>query len=330
MKKYNVMLTVDQIQKLVNDYVDNQKFKGNPEELYAPIEYILRQGGKRMRPTLCLLACELFGGDIEDCMVPAVAAEIFHNFTLVHDDIMDQAPLRRGMETIYKKWGSDVAILSGDTMLIKAFQYVLNTDNKYRYDVFAELCKVALEVCEGQQLDLNFESRDDVTLEEYLEMIRLKTAVLLGSVLKIGAIVAGANEKNQEAIYDFGVHLGMAFQLQDDVFDCYGDVEVFGKMIGGDISDNKKTYLYLYALDISSEEDKKELCELFKMPKGRDDDKIRKVLEIYDKCAVKDKVLAKIEQYYESAKTYLAGLDVAEERKSVLYDYAEYLYKRNK
>ena len=325
------MYTIDEIQKKINDYIDNQKFEGNPEELYAPIEYILRQGGKRLRPTLCLLACDLFGGNMEDCMVPAVAAEIFHNFTLVHDDIMDQAPLRRGMETIYKKWGSDVAILSGDTMLIKAFQYVLNTDNKYRYEVFAELCKVALEVCEGQQLDLNFETRDDVTLDEYLEMIRLKTAVLLGSVLKIGAIVAGADEESQKIIYDFGVDIGMAFQLQDDVLDCYADVDVFGKMIGGDISDNKKTYLYLYALDMADEEDEKTLCELFKMPKGRDEEKIKKVLEIYDKYAVKHEVLAEIEEMFNVAiMDLITKLDVATERKDVLLDYAKYLYNRNK
>ena len=325
------MYTIDEIQKLINDYIDNQKFEGEPKELYAPIEYILRQGGKRLRPTLCLLACDLFGGNIEECMVPAVAAEIFHNFTLVHDDIMDQAPLRRGMETIYKKWGSDVAILSGDTMLIKAFQYVLNTDNKYRYEVFAELCKVALEVCEGQQLDLNFETRDDVTLKEYLEMIRLKTAVLLGSVLKIGAIVAGADKKSQDVIYEFGVEIGMAFQLQDDILDCYADVDVFGKMIGGDISDNKKTYLYLYALDMAIDEDEKELRKLFKMPKGRDEEKIKRVLEIYDKYAVKHEVLAEIEEMFDCAIMRLVTeLDVDAERKNVLLDYAKYLYNRNK
>ena len=325
------MYTIEEIQKLINDYIDNQKFEGEPKELYAPIEYILRQGGKRLRPTLCLLACDLFGGNVEDCMVPAVAAEIFHNFTLVHDDIMDQAPLRRGLETIYKKWGSDVAILSGDTMLIKAFQYVLNTDNKYRYEVFAELCKVALEVCEGQQLDLNFETRDDVTLDEYLKMIRLKTAVLLGSVLKIGAIVAGADEESQKIVYDFGVDIGMAFQLQDDVLDCYADVDVFGKMIGGDISDNKKTYLYLYTLNIANDKDEEELRRLFKMPKGRDEEKIKKVLEIYDRYAVKHEVLAEIEEMFNVAiMDLITRLDIDEGRKVVLLDYAEYLYKRNK
>ncbi len=324
------MTTVEQIQDLVNDYIERQDFTGNPEELYSPIKYILGQGGKRMRPTLCLLACELFGGKINDCMVPAVAAEIFHNFTLVHDDIMDQAPLRRGMETIYNKWGSDVAILSGDTMLIKAFQYVLNTDNKYRYEVFSELCKVALEVCEGQQFDLNFETQDNVSLDAYLEMIRLKTAVLLGSVLKIGAIVADADAKSQQAIYDFGIDLGMAFQLQDDIFDCYGDVKVFGKMTGGDISDNKKTYLYLKALELASEEDKNILRQLFSLPKGRDEKKIETVLAIYDKYNVRNIVTGLMTKYYENSLRNIDSIDVPEERKQVLKDYAAYLYTRNK
>ena len=324
------MATVEQIQVLVNNYIDNQNFEGNPKELYAPIKYILGQGGKRMRPTLCLLACELFGGNIDDCMVPAVAAEIFHNFTLVHDDIMDQAPLRRGMETVYHKWNSDIALLSGDTMLIKAFQYVLNTENKYRYEVFAELCKVALEVCEGQQFDLNFETQNDVSLEAYLEMIRLKTAVLLGSVLKIGAIVANADAKNQKAIYDFGINLGMAFQLQDDIFDCYGDVKVFGKMTGGDIADNKKTYLYLKALELASEEDKNVLIQLFAMPKGRDEKKIETILNIYDKYNVRNIVTELMTKYYEDSLKNLDEIDVPEERKQILRDYAAYLYTRNK
>lgn len=324
------MLEVEKIQELINNYIDDQNFKGNPPELYAPIEYILRQGGKRMRPTLCLLSCELFGGDIEDCVVPAVATEIFHNFTLVHDDIMDQAPLRRGMETVYSKWNSDIALLSGDTMLIKAFQYVLAIRKEYSYDVFAELCKVALEVCEGQQFDLNFETQDDVTLDAYLEMIRLKTAVLLGSVLKIGAIVAGADAKNQKAIYDFGINLGMAFQLQDDMFDCYGDVKVFGKMIGGDIADNKKTYLYLKALELASDEDRNTLLQLFKMPKGRDEKKMETVLNIYAKYDVKKIVTELMTDYYENSLKNLDDIDADEKRKQILRDYAEYLYKRNK
>ena len=324
------MVKVEQIQELVNNYIENQDFGGNPKELYAPIEYILRQGGKRMRPTLCLLACDLFNGNIEDCMVPAVAAEIFHNFTLVHDDIMDQAPLRRGMETVYHKWNSDIALLSGDTMLIKAFQYVLAMKKEYSYEVFAELCKVALEVCEGQQFDLNFETQDNVSLESYLEMIRLKTAVLLGSVLKIGAIVAGTDAKNQQAVYDFGINLGLAFQLQDDIFDCYGDVKVFGKMTGGDISDNKKTYLYLKALELASEEDKNILRQLFSMPKGRDEKKIETVLAIYDKYNVRSIVTDLMTKYYEDSLKNLDSIEVSEERKQVLREYAAYLYTRNK
>ena len=324
------MVKVEQIQELVNSYIENQDFGGNPKELYAPIEYILRQGGKRMRPTLCLLACDLFNGNIEDCMVPAVAAEIFHNFTLVHDDIMDQAPLRRGMETVYHKWNSDIALLSGDTMLIKAFQYVLAMKKEYSYEVFAELCKVALEVCEGQQFDLNFETQDNVSLESYLEMIRLKTAVLLGSVLKIGAIVAGADAKNQQAVYDFGINLGLAFQLQDDIFDCYGDVKVFGKMTGGDISDNKKTYLYLKALELASEEDKNILRQLFSMPKGRDEKKIETVLAIYEKYNVRSIVTDLMTKYYEDSLKNLDSIEVSEERKQVLREYAAYLYTRNK
>ena len=324
------MMKVEQIQSLINNYIDNQNFEGNPSELYAPISYIMSQGGKRMRPTLCLLACDMFGGNVDDCMIPAVAAEIFHNFTLVHDDIMDQAPLRRGMETVYHKWNSDIALLSGDTMLIKAFQYVLATKKEYSYEVFAELCKVALEVCEGQQFDLNFETQDNVSLDAYLEMIRLKTAVLLGSVLKIGAIVAKADAKNQKAIYDFGINLGLAFQLQDDIFDCYGDVKVFGKMTGGDISDNKKTYLYLKALELASEDDRNILKQLFAMPKGRDENKIQTVLNIYDKYDVKNIVTELMTKYYHDSLKNLDEIDAAEEKKLILRDYAAYLYTRNK
>ena len=324
------MMNVEQIQSLINNYIDNQSFEGNPSELYAPISYIMSQGGKRMRPTLCLLACDMFGGNVDDCMIPAVAAEIFHNFTLVHDDIMDQAPLRRGMETVYHKWNSDIALLSGDTMLIKAFQYVLATKKEYSYEVFAELCKVALEVCEGQQFDLNFETQDNVSLDAYLEMIRLKTAVLLGSVLKIGAIVAKADAKNQKAIYDFGINLGLAFQLQDDIFDCYGDVKVFGKITGGDISDNKKTYLYLKALELASEDDRNILKQLFAMPKGRDENKIQTVLNIYDKYDVKNIVTELMTKYYHDSLKNLDDIDLPEEKKLILRDYAAYLYTRNK
>ena len=324
------MTSVDKIQNLITQFIESQDFMGKPNELYAPIDYTMRQRGKRMRPTLALLSCEMFGGDIEECLKPAVAAEIFHNFTLIHDDIMDEAPLRRGLETVYHKWNSNIALLSGDTMLIKAFQYALDTNKSYSQKVLAELCKVALEVCEGQQYDLNFETRDNVTLEEYIEMIRLKTAVLLGSVLKIGAIVAGASEKNMKTVYDFGIDLGIAFQLQDDLFDCYGDVKIFGKMPGGDIADNKKTYLYLKALELASGEDKKRLEEYFSLPKGRDDKKMQSVLDIFARYNVREIVTDVMARYYENSLKHLDNIDVPEENKMVLRNYAEYLYKRIK
>lgn len=324
------MTSVEIIQDLITDYIESQDFTGVPGELYAPIDYTMSQKGKRMRPTLCLLACEMFGGDINKCLVPAVSAEIFHNFTLVHDDIMDEAPLRRGLETVYHKWNSNIALLSGDTMLIKAFQYSLKTDPAHSSDVLKELCKVALEVCEGQQYDLNFETINDVTLDEYLEMIRLKTAVLLGSVLKIGAIMADADEQGKKAVYDFGIALGIAFQLQDDLFDCYGDVKVFGKLPGGDIADNKKTYLYLKALELASDDDKRRLEDFFKMPKGRDDAKMKAVLEIFDKYNVRQIVTDVMTNYYENSLRHLDSIALPEERKTVLRNYASSLYNRIK
>jgi len=324
------MTSVEKIQDSITRFIENQDFTGTPGELYAPIDYTMSQKGKRMRPTLCLLACEMFGGDIEECLTPAVAAEIFHNFTLIHDDIMDEAPLRRGLETVYHKWNSNIALLSGDTMLIKAFQYALKTDKRHSSEILSELIKVALEVCEGQQHDLNFETTDDVTLEQYIEMIRLKTAVLLGSVLRIGAIVADASEDNKQAIYDFGIDLGIAFQLQDDLFDCYGDVKVFGKVPGGDIADNKKTYLYLKALQLASADDKALLGKYFSLPKGRDDAKMQAVLDIYAKYDVRGIVTDLMTSYYESAVRRLNEIALPEEKKSELRSYAKYLYTREK
>ena len=243
---------------------------------------------------------------------------------------MDEAPLRRGLETVYHKWNSNIALLSGDTMLIKAFQYSLKTDPAHSSDVLKELCKVALEVCEGQQYDLNFETINDVTIDEYIEMIRLKTAVLLGSVLKIGAIMADADEQGKKAVYDFGIALGIAFQLQDDLFDCYGDVKVFGKLPGGDIADNKKTYLYLKALELASDDDKRRLEDFFKMPKGRDDAKMKAVLEIFDKYNVRQIVTDVMTNYYENSLRHLDSIALPEERKTVLRNYASSLYNRIK
>lgn len=324
------MKTAEEIQKRINEYIGSTSFSGTPKELYDPIVYIMSQGGKRLRPTLCLMACELFGGDIDNCLPSALAAEVFHNFTLVHDDIMDQAPIRRGKETVYKKWNSNIAILAGDVMQTKALELALSHRARHTYDVVTELCKVAREVCEGQQYDLNFETQDNVSIAEYIEMIRLKTAVLLGSVLKIGGLVAGASEEDIKNIYDFGINLGIAFQLQDDIFDCYGDAKTFGKMPGGDIADNKKTYLYLKALELSDDDDKKKLISLFSMKPGRDDNKMRKVLDIYGKYEVKKLVTDIMRTYYDKSLTYLDKLSVPMERQKALRDYAEALYFREK
>ena len=301
-----------------------------PNNLQEASIYLPKAGGKMLRPALCLITAEAVGGKKEDALKAGSAIELIHTFSLIHDDIMDEAPLRRGLETVYHKWNSNIALLSGDTMLIKAFQYALSTNKLYSQKILAELCNVALEVCEGQQYDLNFETRDDVTLDEYIEMIRLKTAVLLGSVLKIGAIVAGASEDNMKKVYDFGIDLGIAFQLQDDLFDCYGDVKVFGKMPGGDIADNKKTYLYLKALELASAEDKKLLEGYFSMPKGRDEKKQQAVLDIFEKYNVRVIVNGVMTGYYNNSLQHLEKITVSEEQKSVLRNYADYLYNRIK
>ena len=315
---------------LIENALSKLNWKDNPQSLYDPIEYVLSLGGKRIRPALCTLACEFYSGETSKAIPAALGLEIFHNFTLLHDDIMDRADTRRGQPTVHKKWNDNAAILSGDAMLICAYQYMSQVESHLLSNIMTLFSKVALEVCKGQELDMSFERRDNVTIDEYIEMIRLKTAVLLGSVLKIGAIVAKADAKNQKAIYDFGINLGMAFQLQDDIFDCYGDVKVFGKMTGGDIADNKKTYLYLKALELASAEDKKVLLQLFSMPKGRDDKKIETVLNIYDKYNVRNIVTDLMTKYYEDSLKNLDEIDVPEERKQILRDYAAYLYTRNK
>ena len=255
------MEKIKQLQQDFADFLAKTDFSGQPKELYEPIAYTILQSGKRLRPMLCLLANEMFDGDEQEALWPALALETFHNFTLIHDDIMDKAPLRRGMETVYQKWNADIAILSGDAMLAQAFQYALKPQKGA--EVARQLGKVAIEICEGQQMDLNFETLGNVTIPEYLEMIRLKTAVLLATALQMGATVAGAPADDIQRLYDFGINMGMSFQLQDDILDLYSDVAVFGKRHGGDIADNKKTYLYLKALELASAKDRQRLEYLF-------------------------------------------------------------------
>ena len=323
------MEKIKQLQQDFADFLAKIDFDKQPKELYEPISYTLLQSGKRLRPMLCLLANELFDGDEQEALWPALALETFHNFTLIHDDIMDKAPLRRGKETVYQKWNADIAILSGDAMLAQAFQYALKP--KKGAEVAQQLGKVAIEICEGHQMDLNFETLGNVTIPEYLEMIRLKTAVLLATALQMGATVAGAPANDIQRLYDFGINMGMSFQLQDDILDLYSDVTVFGKRHGGDIADNKKTYLYLKALELASDRDRKRLEYLFTLRIDHDEeDKIEEVQAIYDSLHVKEAVEAVMLDYDRRAFEALEAVGLPEEKKKHLRAYAELLSGRKK
>ena len=323
------MEKIKQLQQDFADFLANTDFNGQPKELYEPIAYTILQSGKRLRPMLCLLANEMFGGDEKEALWPALALETFHNFTLIHDDIMDKAPLRRGKETVYQKWNADIAILSGDAMLAKAFQFALKPQKGA--DLAQQLGKVAIEICEGQQMDLNFETQGNVAIPEYLEMIRLKTAVLLATALQMGATVAGAKEADIRLLYDFGINLGMSFQLQDDILDLYSDVAVFGKRHGGDIADNKKTYLYLKALELASEQDRNRLEHLFTLRVDHDEEeKIAEVQGIYDRLHVKEAVEQVMLDYDRKAFEALEAVGLPEDKKRHLKVYAELLSGRKK
>ena len=323
------MEKIKQLQQDFADFLANTDLNGQPKELYEPIAYTLLQSGKRLRPMLCLLANELFDGNEQEALWPALALETFHNFTLIHDDIMDKAPLRRGKETVYQKWNADIAILSGDAMLAQAFQYALKPQQGA--EIARQLGKVAIEICEGQQMDLNFETLGSVTIPEYLEMIRLKTAVLLATALQMGATVGGATAADIQHLYDFGINLGMSFQLQDDILDLYSDVAVFGKRHGGDIADNKKTYLYLKALELASAHDRKRLEYLFTLRIDHDEEeKIEEVQSIYDRLHVKEAVEAVMLDYDRRAFEALEAVGLPEEKKKHLRVYAELLSGRKK
>ena len=323
------MEKIKQLQQDFADFLAKTDFNGQPKELYEPIAYTILQSGKRLRPMLCLLANEMFGGDKQQALWPALALETFHNFTLIHDDIMDKAPMRRGMPTVYQKWNADIAILSGDAMLAQAFQYALKPNKGA--ELAQQLGKVAIEICEGQQMDLNFETLGNVTIPEYLEMIRLKTAVLLATALQMGATVAEAPSEDIQRLYDFGINMGMSFQLQDDILDLYSDVAVFGKRHGGDIADNKKTYLYLKALELASETDRKRLEFLFTLRIDHDEEeKIEEVQAIYDRLHVKEAVEQVMLDYDRKAVEALTAVNLPEEKKKHLRVYAEMLSGRKK
>ncbi len=296
--------------------------------MYEPIEYIISLGGKRLRPILTLLTCDIYKEDFKKALPAAMALEMFHNFSLIHDDIMDEAPLRRGKETVHQKWDLNTGILSGDAMLILAYRLFENYDS----EMFQELAKLfsttALQVCEGQQYDVDFETRNNVSEAAYIKMIEYKTAVLVGASMKMGAIVAQASESCKNNIYDFGRYLGIAFQLQDDYLDAFGDPEKFGKQIGGDIIANKKTFLYINALANSEEKDRVFLEKIFSEKPEDSKQKIDMVKDIYQKSGATANTLAAIENYTQKAYSLLDELQISEESKSILQQFGASLMKR--
>ncbi|AXP80965.1 (2E-2C6E)-farnesyl diphosphate synthase [Mariniflexile rhizosphaerae] len=300
-----------------------------PLSLYSPINYILQLGGKRLRPVLTLMTAEIFNADYKIALDAALSIEVFHNFSLVHDDIMDDAPLRRGYQTVHEKWDVNTGILSGDAMLIMAYQLFENYE-PVTFQALAKLfSKTALEVCEGQQYDVDFETRDDVTIGEYLKMIEYKTAVLVGAAMKMGAIVANASLEDQHSIYEFGKNLGIAFQLQDDYLDVFGDPKTFGKQVGGDIIENKKTYLYLKALEFSNETDRFELTQLFSSNPEDLSAKINTAKQIFVSSGSAEATKNAIQEYTHKAFNVLSTINISDDKKALLKDFGNNLMNRN-
>ncbi|MDP3360292.1 MAG: polyprenyl synthetase family protein [Lutibacter sp.] len=309
------------------DYLNEKISVKEPANLYEPIHYILQIGGKRLRPVLTLLTCEIFDGNVKLAYNAALAIEVFHNFTLVHDDIMDSAPIRRGFETVHKKWNINTGILSGDAMLIMAYQCFENYEPVVYQKLMKLFSKTALEVCEGQQLDIDFESRNDVTIPRYLKMITYKTSVLVAAAMKMGAIIANVDDDEAEKIYDFGLNLGIAFQLQDDYLDTFGDEALFGKQIGGDIAENKKTFLYLKAIEVCGIEDKEKLIDFY-AGESKNNNKVKEVTRIFENNNIPELTKNEIEFYTDLAFKELENLDIDEVKKKLLKNFGLGLMKR--
>ncbi len=299
-----------------------------PLSLYEPIQYILGLGGKRLRPILTLMTTDCFGGEVSNALDAGLAIEVFHNFSLVHDDIMDNAPLRRGQKTVHEKWNLNTGILSGDAMLIMAYKLFEGYNAKQFQELIALFSKTALEVCEGQQYDIDFETRTDVSIPEYLKMIEYKTAVLVAAAMQMGAIVAEASRENQQKCYDFGRNLGIAFQLQDDFLDAFGDPKTFGKQVGGDIIENKKTYLYLKAMALGSESDKRKLKTLYGKNSVHSDEKIATVLQVFEQTGAADATNQSIQDYTKAAFDVLNSLEIDPIKKEPLLNFGIQLMTR--
>jgi len=322
----NPTYTFDEVLEIVNSNIDKIKYNHNPETLFEPITYILSLGGKRLRPALALMSYNLYKDDLDKIMPVALAIEVFHNFTLLHDDLMDRADMRRGKPTVHIKWNDNTAVLSGDAMLIEAYKEIAKVESKFLHEALDLFSVTATEICCGQQLDMEFENRMDVTIPEYIEMIRLKTAVLLACALKEGAIIGGASDSDANHLYDFGINVGLGFQLKDDLLDVYGDSESFGKKIGGDILCNKKTYLLINAL--SKDSTKEELMSWINRTDFNEKEKIEAVTNIYNSMDLKQKSESLINDYYKKAIECLNKVDIEAEKKQELYKLAENLMSR--
>ena len=321
------MASIQELQDQFNQALSGLELPSNPSDLYLPIKYTLTNGGKRMRPLLVLLGCKIFEENISQAVNPAIGIELFHNFTLLHDDIMDDAPLRRGKPSVHKKWNPNIAILSGDAMMVKTYESLIKTNPEILYKILFEFNKTAVEVCEGQQLDMNYENRDDVSIDEYIHMIKLKTAVLFAASLKIGAIIGGANEENANHLYDFGLNTGIAFQLQDDILDVFGESHKVGKQKGGDIISNKKTFLLLKALELA---EGKPLRSLQKWINSNDDiEKVETVTSIYQTLGVKELAEESMWSYYNEGTTSLRKVTGNREWISLLEDFSQNLMHRD-
>ncbi|MCC6838438.1 MAG: polyprenyl synthetase family protein [Bacteroidia bacterium] len=314
----------------IEQAIKESKYGSNPKELYDPIEYIMSLGGKRMRPILVMMACDLFDGDTTKALHPALAIEIFHNFTLVHDDIMDKAPLRRNKETVHIKWNDNIAILSGDAMMVKAYQEICKAEPAQLPELLKIFNDTALKVCEGQQMDMNYESLLKVSIPQYIKMIELKTAVLLAGALKIGALIGGAREEDAQHLYDFGKHIGIAFQLQDDILDVYANADKFGKQKGGDIIANKKTFLLLKAMEMAENNRymKEELQQWIAAPQFDPNEKVEAVTNIYNFLNVKELARNEMQKQYEFGISALKKIPANEEKKQALIAFADSLMVR--
>jgi geranylgeranyl diphosphate synthase, type II len=319
-----------QLKDFVERAISNLSYNTEAEKLIDPVRYVLSIGGKRLRPVIALMACNLYNDKIDEAVMPAAGIEVFHNFTLVHDDIMDEAPLRRNFATVHKKWDINQAVLSGDVMAFIANDCFLQAPQRCLTKVFRTFNKAAIEVCVGQQLDMDFEKATSVSQDEYLRMIELKTAVLLAASARIGAVIGGADDKDSDLIYEFGRNLGLAFQLQDDMLDIYGNVKVFGKIPGGDIISDKKTFLLIKAMEIASKQQKKKLQEIFLKTDAEPETKVKQVVEIYDELNIKDITESLANEYINAAIECIQKLNVPEARKEEMIMLAGTLIGREK